>query len=161
MPFALECCSVRADPEIRIKQCTDKLPEDRQYLIHMISDGSSPVCFGQALGTLWALALQKVSALPSRHSSLIDQACLLDLLVCVALGVDMVRLSSRSLLGLSNILSIQADCVFPTRTARFGVALTFNGPLNMSETERVHVSGQCSPRIHRIEKPRCRPQANR
>ncbi|KAG8816110.1 hypothetical protein FRC17_000461 [Serendipita sp. 399] len=33
-----------------------------------------------------------------------------DLLVCIALG---------------------ADCVFPTRTARFGVALTFNGPLNL------------------------------
>jgi hypothetical protein len=27
----------------------------------------------------------------------------------------------------------QADCVFPTRTARFGVALTFKGPLNLSE----------------------------
>lgn len=27
---------------------------------------------------------------------------------------------------------LQADCVFPTRTARFGVALTFNGPLNLS-----------------------------
>jgi hypothetical protein len=27
----------------------------------------------------------------------------------------------------------QADCVFPTRTARFGVALTFAGPLNLSE----------------------------
>jgi len=36
-----------------------------------------------------------------------------DLLVCAALGVDM------------------ADCVFPTRTARFGVALTFKGPLNL------------------------------
>ncbi|KAF8520355.1 tRNA-guanine transglycosylase [Hysterangium stoloniferum] len=36
-----------------------------------------------------------------------------DLLVCVALGVDM------------------ADCVFPTRTARFGVALTLRGPLNL------------------------------
>lgn len=36
-----------------------------------------------------------------------------DLLVCVALGVDM------------------ADCVFPTRTARFGVALTHRGPLNL------------------------------
>ncbi|KAH9929504.1 tRNA-guanine transglycosylase [Epithele typhae] len=36
-----------------------------------------------------------------------------DLLVCVALGVDM------------------ADCVFPTRTARFGVALTSKGPLNL------------------------------
>jgi len=36
-----------------------------------------------------------------------------DLLVCIALGVDM------------------ADCVFPTRTARFGVALTHKGPLNL------------------------------
>ncbi|ORY89655.1 queuine tRNA-ribosyltransferase [Leucosporidium creatinivorum] len=36
-----------------------------------------------------------------------------DLLVCAALGVDL------------------ADCVYPTRTARFGVALTFNGPLNL------------------------------
>ncbi|KAJ6499929.1 tRNA-guanine(15) transglycosylase-like protein [Mycena vitilis] len=36
-----------------------------------------------------------------------------DLLVCVALGIDM------------------ADCVFPTRTARFGIALTTRGPLNL------------------------------
>ncbi|TCD69798.1 hypothetical protein EIP91_006111 [Steccherinum ochraceum] len=36
-----------------------------------------------------------------------------DLLVCIALGIDM------------------ADCVFPTRTARFGVALTFQGPVNL------------------------------
>lgn len=34
----------------------------------------------------------------------------------------------------------QADCVFPTRTARFGVALTFTGPLNLSE---LHVA-DCS-----------------
>ncbi|KAG0149278.1 hypothetical protein CROQUDRAFT_39993 [Cronartium quercuum f. sp. fusiforme G11] len=36
-----------------------------------------------------------------------------DLLVAIALGIDM------------------ADCVYPTRTARFGVALTFKGPLNL------------------------------
>lgn len=36
-----------------------------------------------------------------------------DLLICVALGIDM------------------ADCVFPTRTARFGVALTMSGPVNL------------------------------
>lgn len=36
-----------------------------------------------------------------------------DLLVCAALGVDM------------------ADCVFPTRTARFGLALTFDGHVNL------------------------------
>ncbi|KAM0752355.1 queuine tRNA-ribosyltransferase 1 [Meredithblackwellia eburnea MCA 4105] len=36
-----------------------------------------------------------------------------DLLVCAALGVDM------------------HDCVYPTRTARFGVALTPSGPMNL------------------------------
>ncbi|KAL0575742.1 hypothetical protein V5O48_006229 [Marasmius crinis-equi] len=36
-----------------------------------------------------------------------------DLVVCVALGIDM------------------ADCVFPTRTARFGVALTHKGAVNL------------------------------
>ncbi|KAI0743514.1 tRNA-guanine transglycosylase [Daedaleopsis nitida] len=59
-----------------IKQCADKLPEDRPRY-------SMGIGFAE------------------------------DLLVCVALGVDM------------------ADCVFPTRTARFGVALTFTGPLNL------------------------------
>ncbi len=34
----------------------------------------------------------------------------------------------------------QADCVFPTRTARFGVALTFKGPLNL----RKYVSQELS-----------------
>lgn len=32
---------------------------------------------------------------------------------------------------LHRLFGIQADCVFPTRTARFGVALTFHGPLNL------------------------------
>ncbi|KAK0212647.1 tRNA-guanine(15) transglycosylase-like protein [Desarmillaria ectypa] len=59
-----------------IKQCADKLPEDRPRY-------SMGIGFAE------------------------------DLLVCVALGVDM------------------ADCVFPTRTARFGVALTHTGPLNL------------------------------
>ncbi|KAF5325987.1 hypothetical protein D9611_000245 [Ephemerocybe angulata] len=59
-----------------IKQCADKLPEDRPRY-------SMGIGFAE------------------------------DLMVCVALGVDM------------------ADCVFPTRTARFGVALTHNGPLNL------------------------------
>jgi len=59
-----------------IKQCADKLPEERPRY-------SMGIGFAE------------------------------DLLVCVALGVDM------------------ADCVFPTRTARFGVALTHNGPLNL------------------------------
>ncbi|KAF8210310.1 tRNA-guanine(15) transglycosylase-like protein [Mycena galopus ATCC 62051] len=60
-----------------IKQCTEKLPEDRPRY-------SMGIGFAEG-----------------------------DLLVCVALGVDM------------------ADCVFPTRTARFGVALTPHGPVNL------------------------------
>lgn len=39
-----------------------------------------------------------------------------DLVVCTALGCDMY------------------DCVFPTRTARFGTALTFDGPLNLKQS---------------------------
>jgi queuine tRNA-ribosyltransferase len=40
-----------------------------------------------------------------------------DLVVCTALGCDMY------------------DCVFPTRTARFGTALTFAGPLNLKQAQ--------------------------
>lgn len=40
-----------------------------------------------------------------------------DLVVCTALGCDMF------------------DCVFPTRTGRFGTALTFGGPLNLKRAE--------------------------
>jgi queuine tRNA-ribosyltransferase len=40
-----------------------------------------------------------------------------DLVVCVALGVDMF------------------DCVYPTRTARFGVALTAEGPLRLKHAQ--------------------------
>lgn len=39
-----------------------------------------------------------------------------DLVVCSALGCDMF------------------DCVFPTRTGRFGTALTFFGPLNLKNS---------------------------
>ena len=41
----------------------------------------------------------------------------LDLVVCVALGVDMF------------------DCVYPGRTARFGTALTINGELKLKKKE--------------------------
>ena len=80
-----------------------------------------------------------------------------DLLVCAALGVDMVcQLLLVSYRGLEREgdLTTQADCVFPTRTAvrgnlqrphhrilhnlsvpfssqRFGLALTFDGHLNL------------------------------
>ncbi|KAF7315631.1 Queuine tRNA-ribosyltransferase [Mycena indigotica] len=75
-----------------VKQCAEKLPEEKpRYCMGV----------GFAEGNLSSL----VQAVHSNTST--------DLLVCVALGVDM------------------ADCVFPTRTARFGVALTRNGPLNL------------------------------
>jgi tRNA-guanine family transglycosylase len=40
-----------------------------------------------------------------------------DLVVCSAMGVDMY------------------DCVFPTRTARFGRALTRNGPMHLKSLD--------------------------
>jgi len=69
---------------------------------------------GEEKDTFWRIMKQCADKLPEdrpRYSMGIGFAE--DLLVCIALGVDM------------------ADCVFPTRTARFGVALTFNGPLNL------------------------------
>lgn len=53
----------------------------------------------------------------------------LDLVVCVALGVDMF------------------DCVFPTRTARFGSALTRFGSMNLTmkkyETDFRPIDEEC------------------
>ncbi|KAF7981851.1 hypothetical protein HWV62_31393 [Athelia sp. TMB] len=69
---------------------------------------------GEAKDTFWRVIKQCADKLPEdrpRYAMGIGFAE--DLLVCVALGVDM------------------ADCVFPTRTARFGVALTFDGPINL------------------------------
>jgi len=69
---------------------------------------------GEEKDTFWRVMKQCADKLPEdrpRYSMGIGFAE--DLLVCIALGIDM------------------ADCVFPTRTARFGVALTFNGPLNL------------------------------
>ncbi|KAF7376176.1 Queuine tRNA-ribosyltransferase catalytic subunit 1 [Mycena sanguinolenta] len=51
-----------------------------------------------------------------------------DLLVCVALGIDM------------------ADCVFPTRTARFGIALTHHGPLNLRLAKYAKDFGPIDPK---------------
>lgn len=35
----------------------------------------------------------------------------------------------------------KADCVFPTRTARFGVALTYSGPMNL---RKISADAPCS-----------------
>jgi len=69
---------------------------------------------GEAKDTFWRMIAQCASKLPvDRPRYAMGIGFAEDLLVCLALGVDM------------------ADCVFPTRTARFGVALTFSGPLNL------------------------------
>ena len=50
-----------------------------------------------------------------------------DLVVCVALGVDMF------------------DCVYPTRTARFGVALTSTGPLRLKHAKYARDHARLDP----------------
>eukprot|EP00041_Stephanoeca_diplocostata_P008903 m.133161 g.133161 ORF g.133161 m.133161 type:complete len:413 (+) comp17530_c0_seq2:178-1416(+) len=59
--------------------------------------------------------LQRVQ--PHKPRYLMGVGYALDLVVCVALGVDMF------------------DCVFPTRTARFGMALTAHGQINLNSTK--------------------------
>ncbi|KAF8608606.1 Queuine tRNA-ribosyltransferase [Ceratobasidium sp. AG-I] len=69
---------------------------------------------GEAKDVFWKIVSQCTGKLPEdRPRYCMGIGFAEDLMVCVALGVDM------------------ADCVFPTRTARFGVALTFNGPINL------------------------------
>ncbi|OJT06334.1 hypothetical protein TRAPUB_2796 [Trametes pubescens] len=98
------------DPDLR-DQCLDEMIARKDkvagYAIGGLSGGEEKEIF-------WRVIKQCADKLPEdrpRYSMGIGFAE--DLLVCVALGVDM------------------ADCVFPTRTARFGVALTSNGPLNL------------------------------
>ncbi|KIM29795.1 hypothetical protein M408DRAFT_328618 [Serendipita vermifera MAFF 305830] len=98
------------DPELR-EECLDEMIKRKEdvpgYAIGGLSGGEEKAIF-------WKIVKLCTDKLPEdrpRYSMGIGFAE--DLLVCVALGVDM------------------ADCVFPTRTARFGVALTFDGPLNL------------------------------
>ncbi|PFH51506.1 hypothetical protein AMATHDRAFT_74862 [Amanita thiersii Skay4041] len=92
------------DPELR-NRCLDDMIKRRDKVAGYAIGGLSG---GEEKGTICADRLPEDRP---RYSMGIGFAE--DLLVCVALGVDM------------------ADCVFPTRTARFGVALTHKGPLNL------------------------------
>ncbi|KAH8982913.1 Queuine tRNA-ribosyltransferase [Lactarius hatsudake] len=94
------------DPVLR-DECLDEMVRRRESVAGYAIGGLSG---GEEKGIIRQCA-EKLPADKPRYSMGIGFAE--DLLVCVALGVDM------------------ADCVFPTRTARFGVALTFNGPLNL------------------------------
>lgn len=98
------------DPVLR-DECLDEMIKRRDKVAGYAIGGLSG---GEEKDIFWRMIRQCAEKLPAdkpRYSMGIGFAE--DLLVCVALGVDM------------------ADCVFPTRTARFGVALTFNGPLNL------------------------------
>ncbi|KAF8161118.1 tRNA-guanine(15) transglycosylase-like protein [Crassisporium funariophilum] len=98
------------DPSLR-DRCLDAMIARREGVAGYAIGGLSG---GEEKDVFWRIIKQCVDKLPEdrpRYSMGIGFAE--DLLVCVALGVDM------------------ADCVFPTRTARFGVALTHNGPLNL------------------------------
>lgn len=92
-------------------ECLDEMIKRKDTVAGYAIGGLSG---GEEKDIFWRIISQCSAKLPTdrpRYSMGIGFAE--DLLVCVALGVDM------------------ADCVFPTRTARFGVALTFNGPLNL------------------------------
>ncbi|KAI0093068.1 Queuine tRNA-ribosyltransferase [Irpex rosettiformis] len=98
------------DPKLR-DQCVDEMINRKHRVAGYAIGGLSG---GEEKDTFWRVIKQCADKLPfdrPRYSMGVGFAE--DLLVCVALGVDM------------------ADCVFPTRTARFGVALTFKGPLNL------------------------------
>jgi queuine tRNA-ribosyltransferase len=92
-------------------QCLDEMIKRKDGVAGYAIGGLSG---GEEKDIFWRIINQCADKLPTdrpRYAMGIGFAE--DLLVCVALGVDM------------------ADCVFPTRTARFGVALTFSGPLNL------------------------------
>ncbi|KAF9465036.1 tRNA-guanine(15) transglycosylase-like protein [Collybia nuda] len=98
------------DPELR-DRCLDEMVKRKDGVSGFAIGGLSG---GEEKDIFWRIIKQCAEKLPEdrpRYSMGIGFAE--DLLVCVALGVDM------------------ADCVFPTRTARFGVALTHQGPLNL------------------------------
>ncbi|KAG8985026.1 hypothetical protein FRB93_006127 [Tulasnella sp. JGI-2019a] len=98
------------DHELR-RKCLDEMVKRQDHIPGYAVGGLSG---GEAKDIFWKIVNQCTTALPvNRPRYVMGVGFAEDLLVCVALGVDM------------------ADCVFPTRTARFGVALTFNGPLNL------------------------------
>lgn len=95
-------------PELR-KQCAEALTKRdvRGYAVGGLSGGESKDDF-------WKIVSLSTDMLPSdKPRYLMGVGFASDLIVCVALGIDMF------------------DCVFPTRTARFGCALVRTGQLNL------------------------------
>ncbi|CAH0404719.1 unnamed protein product [Chilo suppressalis] len=96
--------------ELREKSANDHLTKDvNGFAIGGLSGGESKDLF-------WPMVSLSTSILDkNRPRYLMGVGLAIDLVVCVALGVDMF------------------DCVLPTRTARFGCALTKRGQLNLKQ----------------------------
>lgn len=95
-------------PELR-KECAEALTKRdvRGFAVGGLSGGESKDEF-------WKIVSLTTDMLPSdKPRYLMGVGFASDLVVCVALGIDMF------------------DCVFPTRTARFGCALVRTGQLNL------------------------------
>lgn len=100
------------DQELR-RQCAIEMATRRDHLGGFAVGGLSG---GEGKDIFWQSVKTSVSYLPKdmpRYCMGVGYAD--DIAVCIALGIDMF------------------DCVFPTRTARFGTALTFTGPSNVSK----------------------------
>ncbi|ESP03247.1 hypothetical protein LOTGIDRAFT_205064 [Lottia gigantea] len=98
------------DPELR-KQCAQELTKRdvKGFAIGGLSGGEEKESF-------WKMVTLSTDYLPSdKPTYLMGVGFAVDLVVCVALGCDMF------------------DCVFPTRTARFGTALVPTGDLNLAK----------------------------
>jgi queuine tRNA-ribosyltransferase catalytic subunit len=97
------------DPELR-RECLDALCVEREFPGYAIGGLSG----GEAKEDFWRMVDLSTDHLPANKPRyLMGVGYPVDLVVCVALGVDMF------------------DCVYPTRTARFGTALTWDGTLNV------------------------------
>ncbi|CAK1603315.1 unnamed protein product [Parnassius mnemosyne] len=86
---------------------------------------------GEAKDDFWPMVSLGTEVLDTRRPRyLMGVGVAVDLVVCVALGVDMF------------------DCVYPTRTARFGCALVKKGQLNLKqkqyETDLTPIDKDCS-----------------
>ncbi|KAK7053290.1 hypothetical protein VNI00_003916 [Paramarasmius palmivorus] len=99
------------DPELR-DRCVDAMIERKDGVAGYAIGGLSG---GEEKDVFWRILHAESVNVPPNYQKIDPDIPWdgSDLLVCVALGVDM------------------ADCVFPTRTARFGVALTHNGAVNL------------------------------
>jgi queuine tRNA-ribosyltransferase len=97
-------------PELR-ERCAEELTKRdvRGFAVGGLSGGESKNDFWKIV----SLSTERLPAEKSRYLMGVGFAS--DLIVCVALGIDMF------------------DCVFPTRTARFGCALVRTGQLNLKQ----------------------------